>query len=214
MVERPAYPRIERVDVLPYVPRSARRILDVGCSSGGFASGLRRDLVDREIWGVEADPDAAAQASEFCDRIIVGSFPDVQVDAQFDCVCFLDVLEHMYDPWAAIRSASKLLTATGVILACIPNARHYSLVGPLLFRGKWSYSEAGLMDRTHIRWFTLHSIVELFEDARLDVVELHKHRQLSRRARVPIRALGRLPGLSLGELGVIQYVVVAAPAHR
>ncbi len=87
---------------------------------------------------------------------------------QFDVILCLDVLEHMVDPWAVVgRLVSQYLKAGGILIASVPNVRHYSVTLPLLLGGKWDYADAGLLDRTHLRFFTRHSALQLLAHPQL-----------------------------------------------
>lgn len=160
----PAYPFSERKEMLAFVPSSARKVLDVGCGPGGFGQALRRADPNRELWAVELDPDVAAGARRHYDRVIVGTFPDVLVapGTTFDCIVFNDVLEHVVDPWTTLRATLPLLNAGGAVVASIPNVRNVRVVFDLVLRGNWTYTDIGIMDRTHLRFFTSKSIRSLF----------------------------------------------------
>ena len=88
-----------------------------------------------------------------------------------DCLIFGDVLEHLVDPWAGLARSARLVRDGGQILACIPNIQHYSVIVNLL-RGRWDYQDEGLLDRTHLRFFTLASIRDLFVRAGLQVFDI------------------------------------------
>jgi 2-polyprenyl-3-methyl-5-hydroxy-6-metoxy-1,4-benzoquinol methylase len=163
----PAYPFSERREMLAFVPPAARSVLDVGCGPGGFGQSLRQHDPSRELWAVEVDEEVAAGAARFYDRLVVGAFPDALAGAgrAFDCVVFNDVLEHNVDPWAVLRSTAALLAPGGVVVASIPNVRNISVVLDLVVRGNWTYRDIGILDRTHLRFFTSRSIRALFADS-------------------------------------------------
>lgn len=149
------------------------RLLDVGCGRGGFGYAVRaagRPI--RELWGIESSPEAAAEADEHFDRVIVGTYPEdlPEGTGTFDVVVFNDVLEHMIDPWAALRhTAESVLSAHGVVIASVPNIRFWPTLWDLAIRGRWSYSETGTLDRTHLRFFTRSEMVNLFTTSGLEV---------------------------------------------
>jgi SAM-dependent methyltransferase len=156
-----------RVELAPFVPDRVRTVLDVGCARGGFAITLRGLLgPEARLSGVEAVPAAAQVASRHLDEVYGGYFPDdlPRDVGRFDLVCFNDVLEHMLDPWSAVESASLYLSPGGRIMASIPNVRY----GPhleKLWRGGWDYEDTGILDRTHVRFFTERTVREMFEQA-------------------------------------------------
>ena len=145
-----------------------KRVLEVGCASGTQTRVLKERL-HCTVTGLEIDPQAAEMARPFCDRLIVGSIEQLDLaqvlGAQtFDVVMFADVLEHLYDPVQALQKVAPLLAEGGRVLASIPNVAHVSVVVELI-RGNFEYRPFGLLDNTHIRFFTKKSIVELFEQA-------------------------------------------------
>jgi 2-polyprenyl-3-methyl-5-hydroxy-6-metoxy-1,4-benzoquinol methylase len=97
------------------------------------------------------------------DGVINGRFPDDAPDRAFDCVVFNDVLEHLDDPWRVLRETSSLVAPGGSVVASIPKVRHYSVLLPLALHGRWTYRDSGILDRTHVRFFTRATMVELFE---------------------------------------------------
>lgn len=149
-------------DILLHVGRP-RLLLDVGCSTGAFGALIKRETGARVI-GVEPHGDAAAKAGTRLDRIIHGLYPEcvAGLDERPDLVTFLDVLEHMVDPWQALSATVPLLAEGGRVLALIPNIQNASISIPLLL-GHWAYQESGPLDITHLRFFTRESALHLFE---------------------------------------------------
>jgi 2-polyprenyl-3-methyl-5-hydroxy-6-metoxy-1,4-benzoquinol methylase len=152
--------------MLPLVPAGARSVLDVGCGSGGFGAALRRADPGRLVWGVEPVPEVAALARRYYDRVIVEPYPEALQGCgrTFDCIVFNDVLEHLADPWAALRATLPYLEPQGTVVASIPNVRNIRVVMNLVLRGDWTYTESGVLDRTHLRFFTGRTIATLFAD--------------------------------------------------
>ncbi len=144
------------------------RVLDVGCDTGRFGELLARDK-GATVEGIERDPEAAARAETRLARVWrrsldePGAFDGL---GPYDAMLFLDVLEHLYDPWGVLASAVAVLRPGGVVHAVVPNVAHVSVVRRLLL-GRFEYAETGTMDRTHVRWFTRASIGACFEQAGL-----------------------------------------------
>lgn len=155
-----------RREIIPLVPAGASRILEVGCGEGKLAKALRgsRPASDLEIVGVEVCDAAAKTAATVLNRVMVGNVEQMELPYEnyFDCVIFADVLEHLVDPWRMLRRARKLLRKDGVIVASIPNVQHSRVLINLLL-GRWEYEQAGIMDSTHLRFFTRKSIIGLFK---------------------------------------------------
>lgn len=163
----------ERPEMIKYIPENAKHILDVGCSDGAFCSSLRRE--DRDIWGVEMNADAALKAKSVCNQVLTGDFFEVFEKLPknyFDCVIFNDVLEHIYSPWDTIRLVKDLLSQEGVLVSSIPNFRYISnLVTEVIFEGEFRYKpEGGILDDTHVRFFTTKSICRTFKEQGYEIL--------------------------------------------
>ena len=157
----------QRPEMLKYIPKDAKRILEVGCGEGAFCAALK--TANREIWGVEMNENAAQKATDHCTFVLVGDFNAVYDQLpknHFDCVIFNDVLEHMYAPWDTIQLVKSLLSPAGVLVSSIPNFRYISnLITEVLFEGEFRYKpEGGILDDTHIRFFTTKSIRRMFNE--------------------------------------------------
>jgi 2-polyprenyl-3-methyl-5-hydroxy-6-metoxy-1,4-benzoquinol methylase len=155
------YYQHERAEMLAFVPSSATRTLEIGCGAGSFSS-LIRDKLGAETWGVEYQPDAASLAAQKLHRVLAGSVENALPDLPseyFDCIIFNDVLEHLVDPYSTLRQVQGLLNDSGVIVASIPNIRHWPEFVDYAVRGNWNYVNVGVMDRTHLRFFTQKSIL-------------------------------------------------------
>lgn len=167
-----------REDVLSLIPNNVRKVLDVGCSIGALGEQIKKKF-GAEVVGIEIDKQMARVAKKKLDKVIVGDLDKIDLDdylkaGYFDCLIFADVLEHLKDPWYVLKKSLKFLTDGGVVIASIPNIRHYSTLINLLFWGYWPYRERGIHDKTHLRFFTLKNIRELFQDANLEIVRLER----------------------------------------
>jgi 2-polyprenyl-3-methyl-5-hydroxy-6-metoxy-1,4-benzoquinol methylase len=156
-----------------------KRVLDVGCATGYLAE----VLVERgcRVTGIEADPEAARQAEKYCERVIVGDVEDPSLDKQldegsFDVIVFGDVLEHLKDPLRTLKRLKLFLRPEGYVVASIPNVAHGS-VRLALIQGKFQYRPLGLLDDTHLRFFTRESVEQLFDDAGFLMGELRRTRR-------------------------------------
>jgi 2-polyprenyl-3-methyl-5-hydroxy-6-metoxy-1,4-benzoquinol methylase len=159
----------ERRSVLPFVPSSGR-VLDVGCSLGGFGVALRDRNPDQPTVGIELDTRAVAQAQGRYHQVLVGAYPDdLDPTERFDCIVFNDVLEHLVDPWEVLRRSVDHLTPSGRVVASIPSIRFLPAVVRLVVLGQWTYTDAGTLDRTHLRFFTRKSMLDLFTSSGYEV---------------------------------------------
>lgn len=204
--------------MLSFVPTNCSRLLDVGCGTGTFGASLKKSR-EIEVWGVEPFASAAAIAAGKLDRVITGSFgPETDLPTgAFDCIVFNDVLEHMVEPELALRYAKLLLSAGGTILASIPNIRHFPLLWQLGVRGNWEYGDCGLLDRTHLRFFTKSSILRMFQNEGYAVKSISGINpyigipSASRRLWLAYRVANALFMGKFADLKFLQFAVVAEP---
>jgi 2-polyprenyl-3-methyl-5-hydroxy-6-metoxy-1,4-benzoquinol methylase len=145
----------------------ATRVLEFGCATG-YMSEVLKTRLGCTVVGVEIDRDAAALAEQHAERVIVGDAEKIDYAAElageeFDVVLFADVLEHLKEPADVLRRVRPFVAENGVVVASIPNIAHAS-VRLALLAGEFRYREWGLLDDTHLRFFTRASIQDLFEE--------------------------------------------------
>lgn len=159
--------------LLSYMPSNAR-ILDVGCGTGTITL-IANAGRENEVVGLEPDPIRAAAARDRGLNVETGLFDGETVAAlgTFDVVMFADVLEHLADPSKALALASSILRPGGLVLASVPNVAHWTVRRQLLL-GKFDYQDSGIMDATHLRWFTQKTIQQLFERNGFEVVRIRQ----------------------------------------
>ena len=196
------------------VPRRCTKILDVGCATGALGGSLKQSRPGSHVCGIELDAEMAAVAREHLDVVIEGDIMDVLQrdvlgDERFDCAILADVLEHLSDPWTAVRLIRDHLQPSGVIVASLPNVRHYSTLLSLFLFKRWPYRDRGIHDRTHLRFFAERNVRELFEDAGLEIASLRRqYRVLEPPYRV--NRFSRLLAVPpLRDLLTFQYLILA-----
>jgi 2-polyprenyl-3-methyl-5-hydroxy-6-metoxy-1,4-benzoquinol methylase len=168
----PSYYIHSRPELHAFIPKPVKTALDVGCGSGNFGHTLK-ELYNCEVWGIEPNKEAAIEAGKKIDKSINSIFTDNMPELtgkKFDIIFFNDVLEHLADPENALIACKKLLTKNGHIVASIPNVRWYPVILSLLRYKDFKYELSGVMDKTHLRFFTLKSIHRLFEDSGYKVI--------------------------------------------
>ena len=169
----PGNPNDSHVQVVQLVG-SGHEVLDVGCADGDVGRLLQES--GNRVSGLDRDEEAAEKARADLERVVVAdldrcSLLDHFEAASFDVVVLADVLEHLGEPARVLRDATDLLREDGRLVLSVPNVAHGSLRLALL-QGRWSYTETGLLDRTHLHFFTRASLFELVEGAGLAVDEL------------------------------------------
>lgn len=205
-----------RLDVAALVPEDARRILELGCSTGATAGHLKARQ-GAEVVGVERDPAFAEAATAVVDQLLVRDLnePDWMdgVDGGFNCIVAADVLEHLVDPWSVLAAAVKRLAPGGRVVLSLPNIRHVQSLVALSF-GRWPYRDRGVHDATHLRFFTLRGIRGMLAAAGLEIESLvRSYRFLDTES--PLDRLASLARVTpLRELFTYQYLLRARPAEE
>lgn len=170
------YSDIERRDVHKMFSHQPKIVLDIGCSRGAVGRAIKDVYgTDTYVWGIELNRDAATIAEQRLDKVStqpIEQLTDTDLDllTKVDTVLLLDVLEHMYNPWGALKFLSKYLTPKAQVIVSLPNVMNVGILRDLL-KGYWRYSEAGLLDVTHIRFFTPYEMNKMFYETGFRVDE-------------------------------------------
>lgn len=163
----------ERNEIDELFPINCGSVLDVGCGDGATLKWLKDSKRCRETYGIEIFESAALKAKKVVDHLFHGNIENDEIEflsERFDVILLLDVLEHLLDPWIVLKKlVEHNLNINGSIIVSLPNIRHYSALFPLLFKGEWTYQKSGILDKTHFRFFTKNSCIELFTQAGLKV---------------------------------------------
>jgi 2-polyprenyl-3-methyl-5-hydroxy-6-metoxy-1,4-benzoquinol methylase len=141
-----------------FLPSSYRRVLEIGCAAGSFSDHLSLPC---EVWGVEPNAEAAQLAARKMHKVLVGTYDLVAAELPeryFDLVVCNDVIEHMDDHEAFLEAIKQKMVPGGYITGSIPNVRHITALFKLLIRKDWPYADSGILDRTHLRFFTEKSL--------------------------------------------------------
>ena len=150
---------------------SPQHVLEVGCGAGSLGRFLKSQLPGLRWDGIEPYQDAAKLAGQSLDRVFHGCLEEVDLEplvATYDTIVLGDVIEHLLDPWAALARRQKILKRRGRIVLSVPNINHWSIFFTLL-SGRFPYSHSGLLDRTHLRFFTLHEIKQSLMQTNLQI---------------------------------------------
>lgn len=153
------------VGLLQMISDPPRQVLDVGCFCGGSGRWLKNQFPGTHVTGIEMLAKAAAVAREIYDEVHVGKFEEIDLtpwQGKFDAIIVADVLEHMYNPWAVLQKLSPLLAPGGALYISLPNIRNLNILMGLA-GGEWRYAGAGILDITHIRFFTKQQILEMLQ---------------------------------------------------
>ncbi len=157
---------VRQIPVCHLTPRPS--VLDVGCGSGALSEAIKQRGYD--VWGIEENGEAAGRASRRIDRVMQLNLHDSEAvraalgERKFDYLVFSDVLEHVYDPFSVLREYLRFVRDGGRVVVSVPNALVWTNRLGFLF-GRFEYADTGVMDRTHVRWFTFSSVKRLVRAA-------------------------------------------------
>jgi 2-polyprenyl-3-methyl-5-hydroxy-6-metoxy-1,4-benzoquinol methylase len=166
------YYRHVRREIASLLPARMSRVLEVGCGAGDTLRWLKESRPDIDTTGVEYNAAMREPLARNADHAFIGS-----VDALlpmlgvYDTILCLDVLEHLSDSDSVLAALAGKLTPDGCIIISLPNISHVSVSLPLLLSRRFPYADAGLLDRTHLRFFAEHSILDFVAKAGLGVDE-------------------------------------------
>ena len=209
-------------ELLTLIPINSKNLIEIGCSSGALAREFKKISNDCHWLGIEIDPSYANMANRYCDKTIVLNIENANDDfweetKNADCWIFGDVLEHLKDPWEILKSIRSNISNTGSVVACIPNAQHWTLQAKLSI-GDFRYEASGLLDKTHIRWFTRQTIIEMFDQAgfQIEAGMPRIFNQPDQDLFLPIiaemaKAAGADPQMAVNDALPFQYVIRAVP---
>lgn len=163
-----------RPEMLRFLPPKVERLLDIGCSEGRFGESVKRAHPGCETWGIEPVAYAAAQAALRNDKVInAGVSPELDLPAgYFDVVTMNDVLEHIAYPETILPLVKRILAPGGRLVLSLPNVRYYLNARDFLVHKDWEYQDYGVMDRTHLRFFTEKSARRFLTEEGFDVIDL------------------------------------------
>ena len=203
--EKPSeYYKHARREIVDEVPIGSDSVLEVGCAEGRTGAVLKAEGRAKWVVGIELMDVAADQARMVLDQVLCGNVEQMDlpfIESQFDVIILADVLEHLVDPWSILRRLKSYLKPNGLVIVSLPNVRNWRVLMPLFFLGKWEYQDEGIMDRTHLRFFTRMGMMELLEECDFEIKKIEPTGQRSKK-------FLRLHMGCLSELTAVQYVLV------
>ena len=190
------YFRSARRDIVEDLPAGQPlSVLEIGCGSGVTGALAKATGKVLRFVGVEVDPSAAAEARLVLDQVLEGNVETLPMPfppESFDALILSEVLEHLVDPWSALKRLAPLLRPRGLVYATSPNVAHISVLRMLL-HNRWDYTECGRMDWTHLRWFTPETYREMIEAAGFCTIWLRPLAEMTLKQRIAnALTLGRL----------------------
>lgn len=166
-----------RTEILDRIPQNTQRLLEIGCGEGVMARAAKEYFAIGEVVGVEYNEQSAEIAQKHLDTVLCGNIETMQLpfpEKYFDVIICADVLEHLTDPWATLNKLTTYLNVGGIVVISIPNIAYRTVVRSIA-RDRFEYQDYGIMDRTHLRFFTRSTILAMIQSAGLFVIHEHKN---------------------------------------
>ncbi len=211
-----AYPDYANPELLERIPLTARTVLDVGCGQGALGAAYLRRNPQARVLGIDSDHASAGRAerrlSEVACLDVEAAPMPFSVSAGIDCIIYGDVLEHLVDPWRLLKEQVEYLAPDGTVLVCMPNVEHWSFALRLL-NGSFNYEAQGLLDRTHLRWFTPRNMARALLNVGLTLsdllarpVDIEGAKRFAEAMAPGLRAIGVDPQEYLNRAGPLQFI--------
>lgn len=210
ILEKPiGYFTNDRAEMINFLPNQIEKVLELGCGEGGFGAMVKARF-NAEVWGIEYENDQGNIARQRLDRVFIGDAAQLissLPDGYFDTVICFDVLEHIYDPYSLLNELKSKLKPNAHIISSIPNMRYFRTLFDLIANRNWDYQANGILDITHVRFFTTNSIKKMYENAGYDVLR-HEGINASKSIKPVLLNL-----LTLGLFSDIKYLQFATVAR-
>lgn len=201
-----SYYGLVREEILNLIPSSTKRLLDIGCGMGTISSIAKKKFNIEEVIGIEKFENAASVASTKLDKVICGDIESLQleyINNYFDCILCADVFEHLINPENIIKKLHSLLSDNGVMITSLPNIRHIVPLLKIIF-DRLEYEESGILDKTHLHYYTLHTMKKMFAEAGFEIQKIENNRSRSLKFKIAnIITLGLFKPFS-----IYQYIFV------
>jgi len=205
LISNTNYFSLTRPEIISRIPGSVSRVLDIGCGYGSLGSSLKATRSAIEYYGIDSEPSAAEHLKGIANGFWISNlnvFDWTQV-GKYDCIVAADVLEHLVDPWSTVAHIKDHLTQDGVLIVSVPNIGNINIVGRLILRGEWKYEESGILDITHLRFFTRKSAIRMISEAGFEIESVGENLENLK----GWRAFLTLPfRIFFPELFVVQYI--------
>lgn len=197
-----------RQDILDLVPENAYNILEFGSGYGSLGKSLKARQ-NCDLHGVEINPSAAEHLKDNYEKFWIANIEDfsfAELNAKYNCIIFPDVLEHLINPWSVLNQSVNHLSSEGYIVTSIPNIRNFAVIFRLLVNGSWNYEAYGILDKTHLRFFTRSTIIEMFENAGLEIEEIRVNKDKHKGFKAIV---SRVAEFFINDINVCQYLIKA-----
>lgn len=195
--------------MLSFIPDNCKTVIDIGCGAGKFGEALKRLAPERIVHGIEIDYNAAMEAKKNLDNVYFGDLESIIPTLQshyYDCIVFNDVLEHLINPSNILSRIKNILASNGIVVSSLPNFLEFNNIYRLLKTRDFKYEDSGILDSTHLRFFTKKSMLRLFIEQGFEVLNITGINKTSSRK---VDLLNFLLLNKLQELKYLQFVIIA-----
>lgn len=166
------YFKNKRAEMLKFVPPQCSKFLEIGCGDGSFGRQIKSTNKQVEYWGIDLDDNSITEAANNIDQALAG---DINViienlpENYFDCIVMNDVLEHLMDPMEVLLGLESKIKPNALLVASIPNVRYITNLFNLILKRDWEYTDYGILDKTHLKFFTKKSIIRFFQSKNFEI---------------------------------------------
>ena len=199
------YFELLRPEIFNLVPPNTKFLLDLGCGFGALGAKVKSEY-GSYCYGIESNSAAESKLTRNLYKHWIANVEDFDfnvIDVEFDCIVLADVLEHLIDPWVLLGRVKELLAKDGVIIVSMPNIRNLNVIASLILKGRWENRDSGILDRTHLRFFTKYEMESMFIASGFEIVNANSNKDFYS---LPRKILSFLPNLLIPDLKVSQFI--------
>lgn len=208
MNETVEYYSLARKEVFHLIKGQPKAILECGCAFGELGKHIKKSW-DCTITGLELNPKAGEYLEKVYDKFYITdleAFDVAALNAQFDCIIYADILEHLRDPKKILKKHLESLQKGGQVIISIPNIRNLKIIADLLVKGEWTYGDSGILDSTHYKFFTLKTLKQMLQECGLEVEIVSNNKDEFTGLK---KMVSLIPYLIVPELKVCQWLIRA-----
>ena len=205
--------RKDLLDLIPEINRNGN-LLEIGAGGGNTLLYAKENGYANNVYGIELfELQNSDQKNKLFSSFIIGNIENIDLPfekSKFDVIICGDVLEHLIDPYEVLKKLKQYLKSDGVIIASIPNIREWGTVKKILFEGDFKYENSGILDKTHLRFFTKKNIIELFENQGFYIQKIISNNKTSAlKYLIRLRFIKFITRVFFEEFVTVQFYVVA-----
>lgn len=202
-----------RHELLEYIPKNTNKLLEIGAASGNTLIEIKKNGLAEEVYGLDiVKIPNSNQQNNLIKNFIIGDIETIKLDFPenyFDVILAGDIFEHLKDPWSVLKKMTKFLKPGGLIISSIPNIRNYRVLFQIAFNGTFNYQDAGILDKTHLRFFCKKNIIHFFDKSNYKITKIDSN---LKNLKFKLRLKNIINYMTFGLLKdfmIVQYFIVA-----